>query len=280
MKPHNFSRRTALKTGLTALAATVIPTCESFATEKSAGETRIMVIGGDYWHNPIPIENHWREVTDSTDWRVMFAQSAQFVTPEILSTLDLFILVRGTDPDDFGWSPDGIIEKRPSPALFMTEIQENAIIENVNRGMGLLCMHSSTRFPRNPKFIEFIGLQRSVPHGALQGTTCHSFNQNHPITQGIKDFKIELDQTINPPLIEKVCTLLFKATGQIDQNEDNVAWCLERGKGRIVALLPGHLPAPRNLAQYKQIMWRAAHWAMKRDIPEITFRGGTPFRFK
>ena len=70
MIPHNFSRRAALKTGLTALAATVIPTFKSFALEKTPGETRIMVIGGDYWHNPIPIENHWSEVTDSTNWRV------------------------------------------------------------------------------------------------------------------------------------------------------------------------------------------------------------------
>ena len=280
MSSRSPSRRKALKTGLTTLTAIAVPTYESFALPKIPGETRVMVIGGDYWHNPIPIENHWREVTHSTDWRVLFAQSSQFITPGILRTLDLFILVRGTDPDDFGWSPDGIIEHRPNPAPFMTEVQENAIVENVNRGMGLLCMHGSTRFPKNEKILELIGVKESVRHGAVQNTRCHSINQDHPITKGMKDFSVGLDQTVNPPVMEDVCTLLFKATGERDKTDDNAAWCLERGKGRIVALLPGHLPGPRTQAQYKQIMLRAAHWAMKRDIPEITFRNGTPFRFR
>ena len=211
----------------------------------------------------------------------MFAQSAQFITPDALRYTDLFILVRGTDPDELGFSPDGVVEDRAAPAPFMTMPQEDAIIENVHRGMGLLAMHSSSRHPNNVRYLNLIGVEKTVNHGQLQRVRLHTFNQDHPITQGItRDITIGIDQTLDSQLTDDVDTVLFYESGDVNTENMKTAWCLERGEGRVAALMPGHLPEPRNNPQYKQMMFRAAHWALKKGIPEIRFRFGIPFRFR
>lgn len=270
------SRRTFLKTGLSAAATGALASPKAIASFLSSGQTRVLFLGGDYYHCAVPMEVHWREVLHSTNWRLLFAQSSQFVTPDLLREIDLFVLIRGEGPDILGWSPDPLIEMRPLPAPFMTDAQEEAIVENVHRGMGLLCMHSSTRHPGREKYLKLIGVEQQLNHGPLQRIKFHSLNQNHPITQGLKDFEVDIDQTRHAIVNEDEVTVLFRSTGEKDNAEDVMGWCVERGKGRIVALLPGHYPPPAPSAQYKQIMWRAAHWALHRDIPYAEFKNGIP----
>ena len=276
ISPKSAARRTFLKAGLAGLAVGTLASPKLIASLEYTKQMRVLILGGDYYHGAVPIEIHWREVLKTSNWQIMFAQSSQFVTPELLSSIDLFVLVRGEGPDSLGWSPDGIVEMRPLPAPFMTDAQEQAIVENVFRGMGLLCMHSSTRHPGREKFLNLIGIEKQLRHGPLQRIKCHSLNQNHPITKGLNDFEVGLDQTRHAVVKENEVTVLFRSTGTKDNSEDTMGWCLERGKGRVAALLPGHLPSPRQSAQYKQIMWRAAHWALNLDIPDAEFKDGIP----
>ena len=267
-------RRFLLKSGIAAAASCFLPGGLHSNIAGLSGETRVLFLGGDYYHSGIVMETHWREVLGKTGWRLMFAQSSQFITPAQLRNTDLFVLIRGEGPDSLGWSPEGIVEERPIPAQFMTDEQEEAIVENVHRGMGLLCMHSSTRHPGRKKFFDLIGVEKSLSHGPLQRIRFHSINAHHSITAGIDEFEVDLDQTGHVEVREKEVTILFRSTGMQDNREDVMGWCLERGNGRIVALLPGHLPAPAQSAQYKLMMWRAAHWALGRDIPPMEFRNG------
>ena len=56
-------------------------------------------------------------------------------------------------------------------------------------------------------------------------------------------------------------------TAMHDKRNAVGGWCLESGKGRIVGFLPGHLRWAYRTPQYREMLWRAVHWAMKRDIP-------------
>ena len=266
------SRRTILKTGAAALS--VIAVSNVLAVPKIPGETRVLLLLGDYWHNGVAQESHWRRVLKPAGFRLMFAQSSQFVTPEALELADLFIVERYAGPDSLGWMPQGIIEDRPSGAPWMTGAQEDAIVANVKRGMGLISMHCSIWNPESTKYMELLGVEKPVMHGPVQHVKIHDINQNHPITQGSDDFDITLDENLGAELIPGKQTLLYKSPGQQDNRPDNAAWCREEGKGRVVALLFGHLPQPFHTKAAKQLMWRSAHWTMKRDIPPENLGSG------
>ncbi len=51
MRNFKSSRREALKTGLAAFAAGAAISPEAFAAPKIPGETRVLLLVGDYWHN-------------------------------------------------------------------------------------------------------------------------------------------------------------------------------------------------------------------------------------
>ena len=148
MKNNTQSRRSLLKRGVGALAAATVITPEAFAEYKAPGEVRVVFLGGDFYHNPVTQEQTWRRVFGPTDWRLMFVQDSAFVTPELLSKADLFVMTRymtDTQKTNFslGFSPDLIVEDRAVPSYFMTDELERAIIANVERGMGLLSLHLS-----------------------------------------------------------------------------------------------------------------------------------------
>lgn len=273
-----LSRRTLLQSGVAALGLSGITAETVWGSAKLPGETRALAIGGDYWHNPVVYEYHFREIFGGTGWRLFWAQSAMFITPAVLNDTDLLILMRGVDPDDLGFSPDGLVETRPLPYPFMTPVQEDAIVENVHRGMALLSLHGSTRFPTRRKYLHLVGMRESVPHGGQEPLTLTEFNPAHPITRGIDRIPVGLDQTIYPAIADPTAVPLFRAVSEKDGRIGNSGWCLDRGRGRVVVMLPGHHPSPWTNKQYKQMIWRAAHWALKRDIPARTFENGTPLK--
>lgn len=263
-----------LKTGLAALATggAVIPS--AFAAPKAPGETRVLFLVGDYWHNGVAQESHWRGVLGPTGWRLLFAQSSQFVTPEAIAKADLFISARYAGPDSLGFTIDGVVEDRPTPAPWMTDAQESALVEGVRRGMGLLNMHCSIWNPERAGYMALLGVDKPIMHGPVQRVKVHDINQTHPISKGLKDFEIDLDENFGSELTPGKSTLLYKTTGQQDKRTDNAAWCRDEGKGRIVSLLFGHVPQPFHRPEVKTVMWRAAHWAMRRDIPASDFQLG------
>ena len=269
-----ISRREVLKAGFIVGAGTMASSENIFSSPKTSGEIRVLFLVGDYWHNGMAQESHWRNVLGPTGWKLLFAQSSQFVTPQTLKQADLLVVARYSGPDSIGWSSEGIVEDRPTPAPFMTEEQETAIIDNVQRGMGLLAMHCTVWNNDRKKFLNLIGIKESAMHGPVQYVKIHDINQTHPITKGITEFDIELDENFGANVDEKRVTVLYKSTGMQDGRVDNAAWCCEAGNGRIVALLAGHTQNPFHKGQFKEIMWRSAHWALKRDLPQTEFHDG------
>ncbi len=89
------TRRNVLKTGLASIAINSLNISKSLASWKAPSETRVLFQWGDCYHNTITPEWTFRQILAPANWRLMFAQSAQFVTPELLSTVD-FLFSRGS----------------------------------------------------------------------------------------------------------------------------------------------------------------------------------------
>lgn len=273
----NLSRRSVLTAGAAALAAGSLPSASS-AAWKAPGETRVIYQGGDFWHNPVMQEIAWRRALDPAGWRLLFAPAVESLTPEVLSQTDLLILCRyGTVTDEhwnlssgnmtLGFTTDRFVENRPTPPSFMSDELETAIIANVRRGMGLLAVHCTVWNGERPRFMELLGVKKPVMHTIVQPARIHNLNANHPITKGIQPFDIGDDEIFNAEMMPGKYELLFNTSGDEQKITAFGGWCREEGKGRVVALLPGHLPGPYMQVPYNEIMWRAAHWALRKEIP-------------
>jgi len=243
------------------------PAAEAALEPKRPGETKVVAVMGDYWHNGVAQELEVRKLfSPKKDWRVVFVRASRFFTPELLADTDLLITARYNGRDSIGWSPEGLVDTLKEGDLLWTDENVGAIIENVrNRGMGYLALHC-TIFSLNRDILNLLDVE-PVMHREIQPIWVHSLNEEHPITEGIGKFFINLDEQFAVIVKSHYTTTLFKTTALHDKREAIGGWCLESGKGRIVGLLPGHTQFPYRVPEYRKILWRAAHWAMKRDIP-------------
>jgi len=293
----NPSRRKFLKTGLTSLAATTASAKSILDAPKKPGEVRVLFLVGDYWHNAETQEIHWRKVLGPTGWRLLFAQSSRFVTPEVLSKTDLFVFCRYGGPAWQGWSGEEIVEVRPTGAPWMTDELEEAIVENVNRGMGLLPYHCSIYNGDKKKYMALLGVKKPIVHGNIREmTTFYDMNQNHPITRGIEPFE-EFDEIFDAEFFDVEYEVLFRAKqdypkldkpytfmqhfpelielSKVGAKLDRPGgWTREVGDGRVVFLNCGSTPEVFWRVSMKEMMWRSAHWAMKKDIPPSNVKEG------
>ena len=262
-------RRRLFNSGLASLttAAAVTPDADAAVRPKAPGETKIVAVMGDYWHNGVMQEIHIRRIFSSKeDFRVIFVRASRFFTPELLSDTDLLITARYGGRDSIGWTPEGLVDTMEEGDLLWTEKNVNAILDNVrNRGMGFMALHC-TLFSENKDILDLMDIE-PIMHNEIQPVWVRDLNREHPITKGIGKFFINLDEQFAAVIKSKYTTTLFETTAIHDKRDAVGGWCLESGKGRVVGLLPGHTHWPYRTAEYQEILWRSAHWAMKRDIP-------------
>ncbi len=263
-----ITRRGAIKTGLVSLASTAVTVRQSHAAirPKAKGETKVVYLGGDQLHNGLGQRQSLRGVFESAGWRFMAMTDARYLTPEFLSDADLLIITRWGGPIE-GWSPEPIIEGAVSSDGYMSDELEDAIVDNViNRGMGFMALHCTCWTPDRQKFNDMMGI-KGIMHGPVQTVFMHNFNREHPISRGIDDFPLPLDENFGVELTNPNAVKLYETTGAQDKRHDIAGWCLENGNGRIVGLGAGHTYTAWRHKTYQQLYWSGAHWAMKKDIP-------------
>lgn len=262
------SRRKILKAGLASVAsaAVIIPHSQAAVKPKAKGETKVVYLGGDQLHNAMGQHQEIRGVLSKAGWRLLFTSDARFVTPEFISDADLLIITRWGGPIE-GWCPDPIKEGTMPSDGYMSDELEDAIVDNViNRGMGFMALHCTCWTPERQKFNDMMGI-KGIMHGPVQTVHMHDFNQNHPITKGIGDFDLSLDENFGVELTNPNAIKLYETTGTQDERHDIAGWCLENGKGRVVGLVAGHTYTAWRNGTYRKLYWRGAHWAMRREIP-------------
>lgn len=274
---NNPSRRKILKTGIAAITSTAVMPQKSNAAlqPKANGETRVVAVMGDYWHPAVSQELHVRQIFSSNkNWKIYFVHASRFFTPELISDADLLITARYGGADSIGWSSEPIVESRPLGDIFWTDDNADAIIDNVtNRGMAWMAVHC-TLFSGIKKIEDFMGIE-PILHQEIQPVVVREINHDHPITRGIEPFFFNLDEQFDAEIKNPAkTTVLFRTLAVHDQRNALGGWCLEQGKGRIVGLLPGHYQWSYRIPAYQDIFWRAAHWALRREIPPYHDRGG------
>ncbi len=265
----SIRKSNAAKTAAALAGATALTSTEATAAElqKQPGEIKIVaVIGHDVWHNGVAAEVGIRRVFASKkDWRIIAVRSSSAFTADLIADADLLITSKASVPDHIELGSGLIAESAEPGGLFWNNENINAIIDNVrNRGMGLIPLHCSA-WARSRKMFDFLGIE-PVMHRQVQPLWIHNINQDHPITAGIGKFMINLDEQFAVVVKSQYTDTLFETTAMHDKHEAIGGWSLENGKGRIVGLLPGHTPDALNTREYQEILWRAAHWTMRRNI--------------
>ena len=262
------NRRSILSAGLASLAAGFSTATDTWAAlkPKAKGETKVVYLGGDQLHNGMGQVQALRGVFGPAGWRFMWTHDARHVTPKLISDADLLIITRWGGGIE-GWSPDPVTEVGQPSDGYMSDELEDAIIDNVvNRGMGFMGLHCTIWTPDKKKFTDMMGI-KPMMHGPVQTVRLHNFNQKHPISQGIEDYDLALDENFGVELIDPKAVPLYESTGHDDKRHDVAGWCIEQGKGRVVGLAAGHTHTAWRDPDYRKLYWRGAHWAMKKDIP-------------
>ncbi len=243
---------------------------ESALKPKAPGETRIVALFGTTERfNGIAQEIRIRSIFETKkDWRMVFVRAGRLFTPGLIKDADLLVIGReaGPDPVDLFNGNGGISVSPAKGSSPWTDANVNAIMDAVNRrGMGLMVMHA-TMSCGNRAFLDFLDVSPLEAHG-FEPMWYTKMNRSHPVTQGIGKFAAMNDEQPLVLIKSPSTVTLFESTAVHEKRQGVSGWALERGKGRIVGLMPGSVAEAYQVPEYQTIVWRAAHWAMRKDIP-------------
>jgi hypothetical protein len=220
-------------------------------------------------YNGIGSEIQVRKIFESKkEWSFLFVRANKLFTPDLIKDADLLIISRdgGADPIDLFTTGNGVSETIVPGGTLWTDKNVTAIIENVqNRGMGLIAMQN-TVFCGNHRFLTFLDVAGIGPQN-LEPIWYRKMNKTHPVTEGVGKFTALNDEQPLVIIKSSSTATLFESTSVHEKRQGVSGWALERGKGRIVGLLPGGTFQAYQVPEFQTIIWRAAHWAMNHSIP-------------
>jgi hypothetical protein len=278
MRPYSsVSRRSLLGKGLASAAVAGVITPAGLAEtpeqipRKAPGETRVLFLGGDRLHNYYAQEPALRSIAEQAGWNFLSTHDARTLTPDLVATADLLMIERygsgGGGGRGEGWVPGPVQTKAPTSDGYMSAELEATIVENVTvRGMAYISVHCGIWALTRPKYLDMLGI-RPIIHGPLQPVRCQNFNQDHPITRGMKPFDIALDENFGVEPLDSRTIPLYEVYGHQDKRQDVGGWCTEKSKGRVAGLLAGHTYFAFQNPHYLKLFQRAMYWTLRRDIP-------------
>lgn len=262
---NTVKRRAFLQTGAVAItAASLIGTAQAALKPKAADEIKVVCVMGA--NSPVAQETSIRSILGGRkNWRLIFVRASKFFTPELIKDADLLITARGAGRDPLSFSAEPLVDSVTQGDLFWTKEQVAAIVDNVTkRGMGFLALHETVECGnRDIENLLDLAHQESFE---IQPIWTHDINKDHAITKGIKPFYFNIDLQYCPVIKSEKTVALFQTSAVHDKREALGGWCLENDNGRVVVLLPGHTEWTYRAPEYQEILWRSAHWAVKRDI--------------
>ena len=241
-----------------AYGAAVLMVLAAVATGAPAdkpAKLRVLLLSGANNHN-------WKATTPalvkilktSGRFAVTVTDEPQKLTAEAFAKYDVIVS---------NWTPWPNVKKRIWDAK-----TEKAFLDSIRGGKGLVVVHAaSTAFQSWPEFQQLAGATWGLGktgHGAYHEFGVTIADANHPVTAGMKDFRIadELWHRMAAHRDRKVlCTAhAAKAKGGSGQAEP-VAITTRLGKGRGFNLVLGHDARAMQNAGFQTLMVRGTEWA-------------------
>jgi len=215
-----------------------------------------LAIAGDFYHKAEGLKNFILAASpQGLEW------DFQPFPPQ----LDFSILEK--DPEAYDivlLASENRVEPEKSNALWMSEEIALRLDKWVSQGGAFIALHTGmASYPEGGTYRKMIGGGfefHPAPHPEYQ-IIPQVENKDHPILQGMDNFSIkdELYFVHREPeestlLAISICT---------SYGSSSACWCREQGKGRVVALTPGHLPETQANPHLIKLLSNSMNWVMK-----------------
>jgi type 1 glutamine amidotransferase len=214
-----------------------------------------LVLIGDEPHEPGHIEEGLRPVFEATNVVPHFAVDVRTLTADNLAKVRLLVILR-----------DGLQRPRTGPKseyVWMTPEQEQAVVDFVDRGGGVLCLHNALGlYPAGGPYLKLMG-GRYIGHGPLERFRVEVTDRDHPVTRGVRDFSVADEQHTPVPDKGKVHLLLQNRS---DEGKTAPAgWTVESGRGRVCHLANGHTREALLHPMFQLLMRNGVQWCLHRE---------------
>lgn len=237
------------------LTAIVVPAPAQNAAAVYAAAKRphALVLTGDRYHAPGLAREYIAKALLEENIPATFIENVNALSAEALSTVDLLIILR----DGMNW-PDGF--NKP-PFIWMTDAQQQAIWDFVNRGGGFLALHNAQgKYPPGGLYYKLFGGDYNG-HPKPYKFAVRVENPNHPITAGVHDFEVFDEQHTVKYYLDKEHLLLRSISPE--NLESPAGWWREQGKGRFVYLAPGHTQDALSNPMMQLLIRNSVNWLLK-----------------
>jgi type 1 glutamine amidotransferase len=244
---------------LSILAALLVTACCMSGMAQAATPIRVLLIAGD----DVGPYHDWRDISEST--RDVLVSSTRF---DVKVSEDPLILESGTALKAY----DVIVltmYNRSVPTI-TGQAKEN-LLNFVKQGKGFYVQHlGSASFSEWEEFGKLCGrkwVMGTSGHGPRSVFKVDVVNKNHPITQGIDDFRI-FDELYAKLQGDSDIDVLVSTYSDWSKQTEPLVFSRSYGKGRCVHNALGHdFKAIKNPGM-QQIIRRAVEWAATGKVAE------------
>jgi len=242
----------------------------------------VLIITGDHGHDWKKTTPFLKDLLTNAGHKVVVTeQPSKDLTAENLAKYDVLLL-------NYRNTPKGA---KDNPASVWTEENKKAFTDAVKGGKGLVVYHHASAafvgaspFDREYEKLIAGGWRKQGFHGKMHVFTVTA-RKEHPVTDGIKEFKHGRDELYQNSLILPGSEVLVTAYSEKSKDPKNtgkhepVVWVATYGKGRVYHNALGHdVEAVKSSTGFKVLMIRGVEWAAtgkaSYPVPDELKKGG------
>ena len=271
-----LSRRTLLRGAAVAAGAGIF----RLASAQQSGGHRALALIGDRYHNSDYIRVALTRMFDGLGVTVDYTTNYDHLSRKLLSNYQLFLCLRDgmiwpggyLGPDAYTAYEAGLENKEDFPAAkpetWLTEEQAGALKDFVTQGNGFYSLHNNSHVSLSSKTYRDVMGGAYIGHPPLRPFRVHVVNQDHPITQGVRDFVVndeqhyvEYDKDRKNILLEaeNVDGLTYENLGA----KSIAGWAYDYGRGRVVFTSVGHTIHALWAPEYLKLQKRSVRWLLR-----------------
>jgi type 1 glutamine amidotransferase len=247
---------------LTVVAAVIVAAAPASAGQKNA--VKVLIITGDHGHDWRKTTPFLKELLQKAGHQVSVTESpGKDLTADNLARYDVMLL-------NYRNTPKGAKE---NPASVWSDANKQAFTDAIKNGTGLVVYHhasaafvGTSEFEKQFEQISAGGWRKQGFHGKMHEFTVTARKQ-HPITQGITEFKHGRDELYQNSLITPGSEVLVTAYSDLAKDPKNtgkhepMVWVATYGKGRVCQNALGHDVEAMQSDGFKTLMIRCVEWA-------------------